>query len=46
MDKNEDVSKELASHTSKLSTYLQHFQKNSAAEKGDELEIHIENLHK
>lgn len=46
MDRNEDVAKELASHTSKLSTYLQHFQEKSVAEEGDELAIYIENLHK
>lgn len=46
MDKNEDVAKELASHTSKLSTYLEHFKKKSAADKGDELVTHIDNLHK
>lgn len=46
MDKNEDVSKELASHTSKLSVYLEHFKKKSAAEKGDELVLHMDNLHK
>ncbi|KAG9020217.1 hypothetical protein FS837_008431, partial [Tulasnella sp. UAMH 9824] len=46
MDKNEDVSKELASHTTKLSSCLQHFKKKLDAEKGDEVATHIEDLHK
>ncbi|KIO28557.1 hypothetical protein M407DRAFT_22295 [Tulasnella calospora MUT 4182] len=46
MDKNEDVSEELASHTSKLSTYLERFKKNVGAEKGDEVAGHVEDLRK
>lgn len=48
MDKNEDVSKELASQTSKLSSCLEHFKKTLDAEnsKGDEVADSIKDLHK
>lgn len=46
MDKNEDVSKELTSHTSKLSSYLEYFKKKTDAGKGDEVSMHIEGLHR
>lgn len=46
MDKNEDVSQELASHTSKLSGYLDHIKKKSDAEHGDGLAAHIHDLHR
>lgn len=46
MDENEDVSKELTSHTSKLSSYLEHFKNKVDADEGDEVAAHIEGLHR
>lgn len=46
MDENEDVSNELTSHTSKLSSYLQHFAKTVDADQGDDMAAHLEGLHK
>ncbi|KIO26408.1 hypothetical protein M407DRAFT_24370, partial [Tulasnella calospora MUT 4182] len=46
MDKNEDVSKELAFHATKLSSYLKRFEKKFDTEKGDEVATHIEGLRK
>lgn len=46
MDQNEDVSKELASHTSNLSTYLEYFKKKSEVDKGDGFVTQIDNIHK
>ncbi|KAG8926216.1 hypothetical protein FRC01_009204, partial [Tulasnella sp. 417] len=45
MDKNEDVAKELAHHTSKLASYIEHFKKKSDMGNGDELAIHFDSLH-
>ncbi|KIO27607.1 hypothetical protein M407DRAFT_23169 [Tulasnella calospora MUT 4182] len=44
MDKNEEVSKELADHTSTLSTCLNYFNKKTGMDSGDDLDIHIKNL--
>lgn len=46
MDQNEDVSKELAHHTSKLSKYIEHVKEKSDAGNGNDLVIYIDNLHK
>lgn len=46
MDRNHDVSRELVSHTSKLSACLAHFKRALAVEQGDEFVTHIEELHK
>ncbi|KAG8948884.1 hypothetical protein FRC04_009222 [Tulasnella sp. 424] len=46
MDKNEDVVKELASRTSRLSTYLEHFKNKLNAEHGDVIATHIQDLHR
>ncbi|KAG8963009.1 hypothetical protein FRC05_004960, partial [Tulasnella sp. 425] len=45
MDKNEDVARKLAYHTSKLSGYLEHIKKKSDAEQGDNLAMAIYGLH-
>lgn len=46
MDKSEDVVKELASHTSRLSTYLEHFKNKLDAEHGDVMATYIQDLHR
>ncbi|KIO27588.1 hypothetical protein M407DRAFT_23131 [Tulasnella calospora MUT 4182] len=46
MDQNEAVSKELAAHTSKLSTYQGYVEKKSDVDSGDDLVNHINNLHR
>lgn len=46
MDQNEDVSRALTHHTSKLSACLDHFKKKSDFEKGDELVTYIDSIHK
>ncbi|KIO27600.1 hypothetical protein M407DRAFT_23159, partial [Tulasnella calospora MUT 4182] len=44
MDQNDEVSKELADHTSTLSACLNHFNKKTGVDSGDDLDIHIKNL--
>ncbi|KAG8903391.1 hypothetical protein FRC01_009212, partial [Tulasnella sp. 417] len=44
MDSNEDVSKELTSHTEELASQLEHFKKNSSAQTGDQVTARIEKL--
>ncbi|KAG8938756.1 hypothetical protein FRC04_007817, partial [Tulasnella sp. 424] len=45
MDRNQDAAKELASHTSKLSEYLERIKQNSVAEQGDDLAARVDDLH-